>query len=389
MSRQEIHFPVGISAYGILTGTLSFDRYFSVCTDVHVPFIFNIENEDVEGRIDGMVGTESEEDKGFWIKWAEQLGFDKSEEESTDDNDEDYENDEGYISDNLVKSAFNYIVKYLENNSDEALEVLYDCSCAYGCTPTINGEKYHLESSGGGQHDPRKDEGFVPYDNELIRRVYAAWDNYHLKYREDMSEEDLAVIENLISDLATAGYTEENQYDFFDSDSTPIISLIKEYLESSNTDRIQESIEESFLRGAFSFATSTEYMVELTAEEDKVSIDWDILNKDDQIIEQNFIKILKRELVSANDEGHLGDDTLGGSITVSATSVPAFLYTNMQDNSLEDNDRLVITYLNEKVNEYSKELLEGTSSMGYLLLENASWEIHIDNPNELYLSELL
>jgi hypothetical protein len=151
---------------------------------------------------------------------------------------------------------------------------------------------------------------------------------------------------------------------------------------------MRESIET--LQGGFSFATSDEYAVEEMADEHGIVVDWNILNDDAQKIEFNLIKLLKREFEWVQDEGHGSYGDLVGSIEVDANKIPKIMYKNMQDDStmLGKSDSLHISYYNEKIDAYSKELLRGTSDMAYLLLQMAHLGIMIDNPNELYLDKL-
>jgi hypothetical protein len=147
---------------------------------------------------------------------------------------------------------------------------------------------------------------------------------------------------------------------------------------------------EGLLSGYFIFSTTDGFTLEELIEEQNITLDWDLLNKDVTTIDYNFIKLLKRELDFARDEGHDKYDALVGSIEVDASKIPSFLYKNSQDDSNYDNKKnmLIINYLNEKINDYDKELLKGTSEYGFLLLEAASLEIGIEAPNDLYLEKL-
>lgn len=223
-----IDFPVGVTCEGIVTAEFNVtDDHFSLCTDVHYPFVFDASREadDIRDHLESCFGKED------MVKFAEANGFDRTE-FFPDEDDEDGEYfDTDLVTDDMYEGAIDYLDNRFRNNDDELFEFQHDCSCAHGAQVTIDGNTYDFESICGGQHDPRKDEPFYPYDKQLVDFIYKLWDKYHLKSFDKMTDAELQDIQNGIDTLNRAGYLNHNKYRIFDTDSEALTALTKEWLQ--------------------------------------------------------------------------------------------------------------------------------------------------------------
>jgi len=148
---------------------------------------------------------------------------------------------------------------------------------------------------------------------------------------------------------------------------------------------------DKLLDGNFTWHTSDENTITDYAKENGIIIDWNLLNKDDTIIEYNLLKFMNKSLDFVQDEGH-DDYSLVGSIGLKRDKVPLILIPNSQDNVnyYNDTNTIMVFHLNEWVQKYSKELLVGTvTDYAYLLLETASLVLSVDYPTKVYFDILL
>lgn len=225
IQEGEIYFPVGIEHDGIIIAEFDTTRgTFSLCTTVHGPFVFNLENENVRDMVDGCMGKED------LVNMAENMGFDRTESYPEEGSEEGEYFDPNEVTDAMYEAAVDYIVNYYEHDEYEAFEFMHDCSCAHGAQVHIDGNEYDFESVCAGQHDPRNDDGFHPYDTQMVGFIYKLWDKYHLKKFDSMTDAEIADIQNGIDSLKRAGFDFGNKYKHFSADNEHLVALTKDWL---------------------------------------------------------------------------------------------------------------------------------------------------------------
>lgn len=139
--------------------------------------------------------------------------------------------------------------------------------------------------------------------------------------------------------------------------------------------------EEQLLSGMFIISTGDESTIEQNCEELDLVPNWDLINKDIQIVENNIFSILKKSFGGVRGEGHDKYNDLIGSLYLNGNETYKILY-NALDISYDDKTNTLIF---ENIEYADREIFKGCSEFGAVLYVQLS--IHVENPSALYLKE--
>lgn len=106
------------------------------------------------------------------------------------------------------------------------------------------------------------------------------------------------------------------------SDARAVVSALLEDEEDFKEQAlrlIRAPLTDAEFKFGFAIATSSQDMIESAAQEDRLVLDWDQINKDVERIERNLINAAYELGIRLSSEGH-GDDDLVGSGWVSGTA---------------------------------------------------------------------